>query len=57
MMKSVEDTRIQAILDCYKAIDSVGRGDAYRKEGWANFDPKTPTYMPSQAEIKRMRRT
>jgi hypothetical protein len=49
-------TRIQAILDSYKPIDPVVRGDAYRKEGWKSFDPAAPAYEPSQAEIERMRR-
>ena len=49
-------TRIQAILDRYKPIDPIERGAAYRKEGWKSFDPKAPAYMPSQAEIERIRR-
>jgi hypothetical protein len=55
----VEDrdaTRIQSILDRYKPIDPVERGNAYRKEGWTTFDPKAPAYRPSQAEIERIRR-
>jgi hypothetical protein len=55
----VEDgdaTRIQSILDTYKPIDPVERGNAYRKEGWKTFDPKAPAYKPSQTEIERMRR-
>jgi len=48
--------RIQAILDRYKPIDPIERGAAYRKEGWKSFDPKAPAYMPSQAEIERIRR-
>ncbi len=54
----VEDSdasRVQSILDRYKPIDPVERGNAYRKEGWTTFDPKAPAYKPSQAEIERMR--
>src|SRR5476651_595436 len=39
----VEDSdasRIQSILDRYKPIDPVERGNAYRKEGWTTFNPK-----------------
>jgi uncharacterized membrane protein len=55
----VEDasaTRIQTILDHYRPIDPVERGNAYRKEGWNTFDPAAPAYKPSQAEIERIRR-
>jgi len=54
----VEDSdasRIQSILDRYKPIDPVERGNAYRKEGWTTFNPKAPAYKPSQAEIERIR--
>lgn len=54
----VEDrdaARIQSILDRYKPIDPVERGNAYRKEGWTTFDPKAPVYRPNQAEIERIR--
>jgi hypothetical protein len=49
-------TRIQTILDHYRPIDPVERGNAYRKEGWNTFDPAAPAYKPSQAEIERIRR-
>src|SRR5471032_2070225 len=54
----VEDSdasRIQSILDRYKPIDPVERGNVYRKEGWTTFNPKAPAYKPSQAEIERIR--
>lgn len=52
-----EGARIQAILDRYKPINPVERGGAYRREGWTGFDPKAPEYRPSEAEIKRIRRS
>jgi hypothetical protein len=55
----VEDAnapRIQALLDRYKPIDPVARGEIYRKEGWTTFDPMAPAYKPSESEIERIRR-
>ena len=47
---------IEKILNAYRPIDPVTRGDEYRKAGWKNYDPKAPAYRPDQAEIERMRR-
>ncbi len=49
-------TRVQAILDRYKPIDPVVRGEEYRRTGWKTFDPAAPAYKPSETEIERMRR-
>lgn len=49
-------SRVQAILDRYKPIDPVERGNAYRKDGWTTFDPAAPAYRPSESEIERIRR-
>jgi hypothetical protein len=55
-VNDADASRIQAILDRYKPIDPVERGNAYRKEGWTTFDPKAPAYKPSESDIERIRR-
>ena len=48
--------RVRAALDRFKPIDPVQRAADYHKKGWTAFDPKSPAYRPSDAEIERIRR-
>ena len=50
------DNNIEKILNGYKPIDPIKRGEEYRQAGWTNYDPTAPTYRPDQSEIERMRR-
>jgi len=47
--------RAESVLDRFRPIDPVQRGNEYRKSGWKTFDPKAPPYTPSATEIDRMR--
>jgi heat induced stress protein YflT len=52
-----EAGRVRGLMDRYKPIDPVERGEAYRREGWTGtFDPKAPPYRPNDSEIERIRR-
>jgi hypothetical protein len=48
-------SHIEAILDGFRPIDPVQRGDEYRRSGWTTFDPKAPAYKPTSTEIDRIR--
>ena len=54
-VRDEDAARAEAIMDRFRPIDPVVRGEEYRKTGWATFDAKAPPYRPSQAEIDRMR--
>ena len=47
--------RVQSILNRHNPIDPVSRGAEYKKRGWNRFDPKAPSYRPSESEIQRIR--
>jgi len=47
--------RAESVLDRFRPIDPVQRGNEYRSSGWKTFDPKAPPYTPSAAEIDRIR--
>jgi hypothetical protein len=51
------EARVTALLDQYRPVDPVGRGEEYRRAGWTKFDASAPPYRPNQTEIDRMRST
>jgi hypothetical protein len=54
----VEDglaNRATEVMDRYDPINASARADAYREQGWKEFDPNAQPYTLTQPEIERMR--
>ena len=43
------------VMSHHRPIDASSRLADYRREGWTKFDPQAEPYVPSRAEIDRMR--
>lgn len=54
-VREEDSPRVESIMDSQRPIDPVRRREDYRKTGWQTFDTAAPPYLPSQAEIDRMR--
>jgi hypothetical protein len=48
-----QTTAVEHILDKHNAVDTVGRADSYRAEGWSGFDEAAPAYRANAADISR----
>lgn len=57
VVRTHDDKRreIEAALSDYNASDAARRGDYYRDEGWAGYDPRQPDYDVAQIESERAR--
>jgi hypothetical protein len=53
---SARDAKVREIMDRYGPINAVERRTEYARTGWSKFDPGAKPYLPSDAELERMRR-
>ena len=54
---SVPADSIAATMDEYQPVDAQLRREEYSRLGWTQFDPKAPTYTPTDADRERSRRS
>ena len=42
-------------LDGFRGVEAAGRGEAYRQEGWSQYDESARPYSPDEADRERRR--
>jgi hypothetical protein len=46
---------VEQVMNRHRPIDPIERRTAYTGEGWRRFDPGSPTWRPTSADIDRLR--